>query len=352
MGYSVISKNLIVGDYKSAQDLNQLQSLGVTHIVACGFERGFFVRNFRYFLVNILDAPTSNLLQHLPRATNFIKRALDENGVVYIHCVHGQSRSCAVCIAFLMHTCLPSPAPSSSGEIEQDKILHACYNIVKTARPCMAVNPGFVRQLDIFRRMKCVPKNTATRTNMASTCSNHEPGLILSRAHAAFRTFRAKGEFYNCGQISKYFCPLDTDASSNKFYVCQSCNEKLLTDQNVVVELSSDEILQLPVSDYWMNSSGGKEYYAQATSRSNYSNKLYGKILNHAHTVLKAEPMQWMRRDMTNCEQNIIESRGILLCPKCTQEVGHWDWCHPDPSSCIVILRARVDLVLPVRKAS
>ena len=39
---SVIEGKLYVGDYETAKDLNLLKSLGITHIVACGFDSGYF----------------------------------------------------------------------------------------------------------------------------------------------------------------------------------------------------------------------------------------------------------------------------------------------------------------------
>ena len=39
--------SLIVGDYHVAQDVMMLKSLGVTHIVSCGFTRGVFPLSFR-----------------------------------------------------------------------------------------------------------------------------------------------------------------------------------------------------------------------------------------------------------------------------------------------------------------
>lgn len=42
MSYNAISNKLYVGDYEAAKDLTLLHKLGVTHIIACGFESGYF----------------------------------------------------------------------------------------------------------------------------------------------------------------------------------------------------------------------------------------------------------------------------------------------------------------------
>jgi len=308
---------------------------------------------FRYHFINILDTPSSNLLQHLPRATKFINCALKSNGTVYIHCVHGQSRSCAVAIAFLMHSQLlhhrressqshPIPSSSFSREFEIENSLHVCSAIVKKARPCMAVNPGFGTQLELYRRMVLI--GVVSKRTIKETNNGVVPMVHQSRPHATFRTVRAKSDFTTSGQIPAKFCPVD-DSSSKKRHVCNRCNEILIADHNIVLELSSREVARLPASEYWSNSSGGKEYAARNTSSHDSStpNDGFKMMLKHPETVWKVEPMEWMRSTMINTN-NTIDSRGTLVCPKCTQKVGVWDWCYPDLFSCILLLKAKLDV--------
>lgn len=263
---------------------------------------------------------------------------------MFIHCVHGQSRSCAVCIAFLMNhyindgtnpLFLQSPEASMNEESacrSTAQILHSCYNMVESARPSMAVNPGFVHQLEIFRLMKCIQKNLTTSDR------DHRP--IQSKAHAAFRSFRAKSEFYDNGTISK-FCPLNV-TSDSRIHVCKNCTATIATDSNVILDLSRDETSLLPASDYWMDSSGGKEYACIKKSNSARSNETFESTLRNAQDILKVEPMQWMRQTMVTADNN-VDSRGILCCPNCTQHLGYWDWCQIDPFSSVVLLKARLD---------
>ena len=328
MNYSAITNSLIVGDYKTAQDLTTLRKLGVSHVVACGFEKGHFPDRFVYFPVNILDTPTSNLLSYLPRVVKFIRQALEEDGVVYVHCVHGQSRSCSVCIAYLIDQHMMID-PNS------ENLLHNCYNLVKIARPCMAVNPGFVQQLELFRRMLLFQKTQKQRESI-------ERGTFLqSSAHAAFRVFRAKMQFYHRGNITK-FCPLDL-SSCRQVYLCKGCNETLLTDNNIVLNLSDREISFLPASDYWINSHGGKDY-TMLVNKSNYCNDAITRILKNADNAVKSEPMEWMRQNMNaSIGGNTCRSRGILICPgRCAQDIGYFDLCHPDPVTSVVLIRSKM----------
>lgn len=349
MGYDSIKQNLIVGDQETAHDLKTLQKLGVTHIVSCGFEKGFFSnrRRFKYFLVNVLDVPSSNLLQYLPRVTKFIHQALKDDGVVYVHCVHGQSRSCAVCVAFLLtryeqdtmeSSCSLHEEDSATGEIDDSGLLRRCYDVVATARPCAAVNPGFMVQLEIFRRMRRALRQTKTTPSPVV--------FARSRSHAVFRVFRAKSDFHHCGVVER-FCPVRVDASSERYcYVCRTCGEVLLADDNVVLELSPDDLSRLPTSDYWTRSAGGRDYScALAASRNHgpsYSNDCFEKALAHVDTILKTEPMRWMRSNMLRNDGS-FESRGSLRCPKCEQGLGLWDWCHPESTSCILLFKAKFE---------
>lgn len=309
----ILEGSLIVGDYEAAKDLNLLRRLNVTHIVACGFARGHHKhQNFHYFCVDVLDTPSSNLLRHLPRATKFIENALrDETSVVLVHCVHGQSRSCAVCVAHLL---------SDGGD------LHACYRRVREARPQMAINPGFVVQLEMFRRMK----NAARGERLE--------GPIQSKAHAAFRSSRAKAEYYDDGRISR-FCPLV--ASGVGLVCCRNCRVGLFTESNVVDDWAEEEYSSLPVSEYWMDSKGGVDYRNSHLVPRKKENAVFEALLCDKGGVCKVEPMEWMRSIMLS--NGSVTSRGALLCPSCSSKIGYWDWCNEDAS--IVIMKH--ELIIP-----
>jgi hypothetical protein len=58
MSFDRVLDRLYVGDYETARDLNTLETLGITHIVACGFDSGHFQHlgydiyfSFLYFFV-------------------------------------------------------------------------------------------------------------------------------------------------------------------------------------------------------------------------------------------------------------------------------------------------------------
>eukprot|EP00560_Eucampia_antarctica_P002279 CAMPEP_0197831114 /NCGR_PEP_ID=MMETSP1437-20131217/7711_1 /TAXON_ID=49252 ORGANISM="Eucampia antarctica, Strain CCMP1452" /NCGR_SAMPLE_ID=MMETSP1437 /ASSEMBLY_ACC=CAM_ASM_001096 /LENGTH=99 /DNA_ID=CAMNT_0043433889 /DNA_START=68 /DNA_END=367 /DNA_ORIENTATION=- len=98
------------------------------------------------------------------------------------------------------------------------------------------MNPGFGTQLELYRRMVLI--GVASKRKSKETNNGVVPMVLhQSRPHATFRTGRAKSDFTTSGQIPAKFCPVDY--SSNKRHVCNRCNEILLTDHNIVLELSS-----------------------------------------------------------------------------------------------------------------
>ena len=57
---------------------------------------------FCYKLVSILDIPSAHLKQHFQTCIKFIKEAIEDGGVVLVHCFAGVSRSATIVIAYLM----------------------------------------------------------------------------------------------------------------------------------------------------------------------------------------------------------------------------------------------------------
>ena len=272
---------------------------------------------------------------------------------VLVHCVHGQSRSCAVCIAYLIHMCtscavqrelgpeennIPTTAPTTT------TFLHKCHDIVASARPTMAINPGFMRQLELFRKMKSYKRNKVAQV--------HEP-VPLSKAHSDFRCFRSKAEFYDNGVVSKFFtlatC-IDYSNSSGRpnvnvdYYRCGKCRTILFSNHNLVTNWSQEDASNLPSSDYWASSAGGRSYElykssSTRTTRDSYSNPCFG----HMDMCLKVEPMDWMKACMTY-PNGSLECRGVITCPLCkdSHTLGHWDFDNPDPSTLIIIKLSKV----------
>ena len=60
------------------------------------------LQNMKHLHIDLPDIPTSNLYPHLYGVVDFIYKAIQENGIVYVHCAAGISRSSTCTISFLM----------------------------------------------------------------------------------------------------------------------------------------------------------------------------------------------------------------------------------------------------------
>jgi protein-tyrosine phosphatase len=84
------------------------------------------------------------ILVHFEKTIRFIHQCLKNgSGSVLVHCVYGQSRSACVCVAYLM--------------AKKHMTLLDAFNAVQTARPCIYINPGFMKQLGMFQNMDFNP---------------------------------------------------------------------------------------------------------------------------------------------------------------------------------------------------
>ena len=340
---AIIEGKLYVGNYSAVQDADLLDRHNVTHVISAGFRAGHFSTTssaptsskYRYLCIDVRDDPNENLLRHLPRATTFIQKALDGggNGCVFVHCVHGQSRSCAIVVAYLMRMCWEQSDQSDNDDPRS--LLHRCYHRVETARPCMAINPGFVRQLEVYRRMIC-----CDNSGCGSSSLRHALTPPMSRAHAAFRSFRARSEYVESGRISKWF-PLSTIDETDvvhDIYRCSKCRQVLFYRSNIVDELTNEDVSALPKSDFWAESAGGMEY--SRASQSVAASLRGGTLTSTAPDTsasLKVEPVDWMQSQME------AKRSGKLNCPQCSSKIGSWDWGSVDAWSSIFITPSKVE---------
>ncbi|KAI9987490.1 hypothetical protein PInf_023529 [Phytophthora infestans] len=170
---------LYLGEAGAAQDAEFLETNKIQAVVALG-TGNLTVKPCEMLLIDILDMEEELLLPHFDECINFIKRHLkneDAPVAVLVHCVYGQSRSAAICVASLMAI--------------QGKTLLEAYDEVQEARPCISINPGFLRQLEMFERME------------------NNPDIMGSTpAHAELRTMMAKRQRMKTGVADIVISPV------------------------------------------------------------------------------------------------------------------------------------------------
>ena len=137
-GYSLdkISKNLFIGDYFASINLKLLSSLGITHILVCGYELTCrFPARFKYLHLRIDDTPNQQISQFFAESFDFVDEGV-QTGSVLIHCAQGRSRSVSFAVSFLMR----------KKNIVSSKALLKLQN----KHPESSPNPGFIIQLQEY----------------------------------------------------------------------------------------------------------------------------------------------------------------------------------------------------------
>jgi dual specificity phosphatase 12 len=142
------------------------------------------------------------LLRHFAACIDFLAdHTQQRQGRALVHCVYGQSRSAAVCVAFLMATRRLS--------------LREAYDQVQRARPCIHINTGFLRQLELFERMGADARE-----------------LGESAAHAEFRAMVAAKDWTASSSPEVVAMPLVE--SPGRVLRCKKCSFVLCSPNNQV----------------------------------------------------------------------------------------------------------------------
>lgn len=126
-----------IGSQDAAHNLSGLQECQITHVlnVASGV-RNVFPEQYKYFNIELLDVPETDVRSVFAHTNDFIQRAIAENGRVLVHCNAGVSRSSCIVLAYLLGV--------------RRMAYDEAYKLVKVARPNIRPNTGFVHQLKAY----------------------------------------------------------------------------------------------------------------------------------------------------------------------------------------------------------
>ncbi|EEA05238.1 dual specificity protein phosphatase, putative [Cryptosporidium muris RN66] len=170
-----IIPGVYLGGVVVANDMEKLKQYGITHIVSCIPNGCRFPKEFQYLNIPLCDSPFEDISKYFVCSNEFIKDALQNSTVekptcVYIHCAAGISRAPTICAAFL---------------IKELKITtQQALKLIKLARPYIAPNPGFLKQLYsyycLLNSTGHLSNNQLLNTQILSIDSNSISGVKCS----------------------------------------------------------------------------------------------------------------------------------------------------------------------------
>ncbi|EEB12415.1 dual specificity protein phosphatase, putative [Pediculus humanus corporis] len=104
--------NIFIGDGTTAKNKDFLKKLGITHVLNTAEGKAFSMVNtngyfykdvgIKYMGFQLLDHPSVKISEYFHVAADFIQNAINSNGIVYVHCLMGKSRSSTCVLAYLM----------------------------------------------------------------------------------------------------------------------------------------------------------------------------------------------------------------------------------------------------------
>lgn len=131
---SLFARSRFRSSQDAAENREGLEQHNIRAILNVAFGREAFPGEFLYLNVPLLDEPGQSLATDaFEKALSFVSDCESKRVPVLVHCNAGISRSCSVCIAFLMRT--------------QNLSFDQSLAIVRKARPAARPNMGFEQQL-------------------------------------------------------------------------------------------------------------------------------------------------------------------------------------------------------------
>lgn len=147
-----VFKNLYISDWFSSNDKHLLEQNNIKAIITLEtrFKNDEILELYRkmkidYMYIYILDDPRSYIYMYFNDAYYFIKRHIEKNENVLVHCWAGVSRSASIVLYFIMRYL------SETNPYYRELSVCCKYNyalsIVKQKRNFINPNKGFVQQI-------------------------------------------------------------------------------------------------------------------------------------------------------------------------------------------------------------
>jgi hypothetical protein len=269
-----------------AIQLDILYQLNISSIISIGCElsQEYSSRFNILSYPKVLDHSETAILSTLKSAADFISIAISKSDKILVHCVHGQSRSVAVVIYYLIRC--------------KNFDFDSAYNLVKIKKPDICINPGFLCQLYT---------------------------LSIQSAESPLIQLIEMSETKSISQYSQNSCDIN-------FY-CRVCKNHLYSSNDMVHTINYSEMLIKYLDRFWIDY---KPYHAGTFVH-------LDKFSNHEYTIIGPvchflEQVKAHNIDQLSLEQSkASESQKIkdsfagrhmgeidLYCPVCQMICGYY----------------------------
>ncbi|XP_018684547.2 dual specificity protein phosphatase 1B isoform X2 [Musa acuminata AAA Group] len=151
-----IEEGLFLGSVGAALNKSALKDLNITHILTVAKSLDLaFPNDFVYKKIDVFDTPGTELVKYFAECFSFIDEARSAGGGVLVHCFAGMSRSVTVVVAYLMK--------------KHRMSLSDALSLVRSKRPHIAPNHGFLTQLANFEKSLGVNQGSSSKLIQKST---------------------------------------------------------------------------------------------------------------------------------------------------------------------------------------
>ena len=232
-----------------------------------------------YYLLQVTDIPSEDLLSHFPAVLDFITSGM-QAGAVLVHCFYGKSRSATLVTAFIMQKYQIS--------------VEIAIQRVKSKRSSVNPNPGFMAQLRLWEAM---------RFRLESNCLRYK----MYKLHIVSEKIR-KSKILSKETVSSVIDP-DPEVGRCRgaavIYKCKECRRTLATSENIMPHKPGQ-------SPYWYSRLERSQSFKQ----------------QYCSQSVSLNPLSWM-------EDSIRSSlSGMLVCPQCKTRLGSYSWILGNDCSC------------------
>ncbi|KAK6538889.1 tyrosine protein phosphatase yvh1 [Orbilia ellipsospora] len=300
---------LYIGGMFVMRRTDELQSKNITHVVSVLrgrldpklFEP--YTTTGRHLHIQVDDDDDENLIEYFQTSNDFIDKAVQTGGNVFIHCAMGISRSSTIASAYLIY----------KKQIPPD----AALGIIRQTRPIVHPNFGFAQQLQIYYE-------------------NLDEAIKNLGDVPAYQRYLYRKEVEISRQARKaptinHYAEDNGDAAGGEVEVkCKMCRRTLANSKYFVEHTPKPTVRATSQSVVGASSSSGSDS-PQATCQ---------------HIFV--DPIAWMRPEL---QKEQLE--GKLECPKCNAKVGSYAWqgmkcsCGSWVTPAISLAKGKVDEVRP-----